>query len=112
MFEMRIIGWHLLKSSYIRFCRCNDFRCLTTLASINTFNPVKYNSKSFCTDKKHFFNAQKNVRELQNVIEHNKDILRETEQRIRAKSSDILRDIRTTKERVKERMEEVIEVKH
>lgn len=47
---------------------------------------------------------------FENVIEQNKEKFRETEQRLRAKSNVIIKDIKATKDKMKVRMEEVIEV--
>lgn len=72
----------------------------------------KIQCNEYCTDKKDtLINAEKNVQQkLENVIAHNKVIFRETEQKLRLKGSTIIKDIKHTKEKVKSRMEEVIEV--
>lgn len=128
MMEVRLIvsGWqYLCKSSFLKLCRCHEqtnrkiFTTFTYLdrnvyKSTNAKKARPISFRNLCTDKKDtFLNPHKNnVQEkvLRKVFEHNKVILRETEQRLRLRSSVILRDIKTTKDKVKEKMEEVIEV--
>lgn len=116
MIEMRVIlsGWqYLCKTSYLKLCRCYDpNRKLFTTLSTTPKRIRLIASKNYCSNKKNALFNDKNVQQkvIEDVIEHNKDLLRETEQRIWHKSNIILRDIKSTKEKVKEKMEEVIEV--
>lgn len=110
----------MYRSSYLKLCQCTDpsrklFSTLVAYGKPNCCRSVLLLScNNYCDNKKDaFLNAgDKNVQHkvLQNVIRRNKDLLRETEQRLRFKSNVILRDIKSTKDKVKERMEEVIEV--
>lgn len=82
--------------------------------------------------KKHFINLDKRTEALKDVIEHRKEQLKDTEQRIRQKGEELVRDIKhqrevtgqklrvkkehlikdilETKAKVKERFEEAVEV--
>lgn len=122
MIEMRVIltGMQFLsKISTLKLCRCqiiNNKRFITTFLLPNKdYKHVRkidyFITKRFCSEKKNtLFETEKNVQQkLEHVIAQNKVIFRETEQKIRKTGSDIIKDIKTTKDKVKIRMEEVIE---
>lgn len=108
----------LSKLSYLKLCRCEK-RYLSILFTSeckqNVYRTCYFNknhSRIFCTEKKNtLLNAEKNVQQkLEHVIAQNKVIFRETEQKIRKTGSNIIHDIKVTKDKVRIRMEEVIEV--
>lgn len=77
-------------------------------------NLEKYKHRYFCTtsDKKEVCLANHKdavKKELQSYIEHKKERLRVTEQRIKDRGNVILKDIEETKKRVKEKVEGIIE---
>ncbi|GJQ66155.1 hypothetical protein Trydic_g4217 [Trypoxylus dichotomus] len=61
------------------------------------------------SDKDWFRHQSKVTKELKNYIEHNKERLRDTENRIKEKSNILLKDIKDTKNKVKGKVEEIIE---
>lgn len=97
-------------------------------STLVSFVCLDYSSDS----KKHFINLEKKTDALKDVIEHRKEQLKGTEQRIRQRGEEIVRDIKhqkevtgqklrvkkdhlikdilETKAKVKERIEEVVEV--
>lgn len=98
---MNIRHYILIKKNW----KNNFIRTNNELINISRHECVK-------TDKKEtLINSDKNVREkiYQNVFEHNKERFRETEQKFREKSTVIIKDIKEAKNKMKERMEEVIE---
>ncbi|KRT81571.1 hypothetical protein AMK59_5989, partial [Oryctes borbonicus] len=64
---------------------------------------------STTSDKDWFQHRSKVTKELKTYFEHNKERFRDTENKIKKKSNILLRDIKDTKDRVKERVEEIIE---
>lgn len=101
---MNIRHYILIKKNW----KNNFIRTNNELINISRHECVK-------TDKKEtLINSDKNVREkiYQNVFEHNKERFRETEQKFREKSTVIIKDIKEAKNKMKERMEEVIEVRY
>lgn len=78
-------------------------------------NLQKYRLQCFCTtsDKKEVCLASHKdavQKELQSYIEQKKEKLRVTEQRIKEKGNVILKDIEKTKNKVREKVEGIIEV--
>lgn len=66
--------------------------------------------KSFSTDKSQYQHQSKVTKEIKNYFEENRERFRNTEHRIKLKSNNLLRDIKDTKDKVKEKVEEIIEV--
>lgn len=90
-----------------------SFSCCVTAGFL--FEPVpKYKQYFYCTisDKKEDIHKhQDKVKEgLKSYIEHNRIRLRDTEQKLKETGNVILRDIKETKDKVKERVGEIIEV--
>lgn len=71
--------------------------------------------RNFCTaqSKDGCFASSKEVvrKEFRSYIEHNKERLRVTEQKIKHKGSVLLKDIKETKDKVREKVEEIVEVR-
>lgn len=84
---------------------------------------IKYHSlRSFCVSKYLCDSTEKNDilldkhrervrKEFQIYIEQNKERLRDTEQKLKDKKDVLLKDIKETKDKVKGKVEEIIEVR-
>ncbi|KAI4468327.1 cdp-diacylglycerol--glycerol-3-phosphate 3-phosphatidyltransferase-related [Holotrichia oblita] len=66
-------------------------------------------SKYFSTDKVQYQQQSKVTKELKNYFEQNRERFRDTEHKIKLKSHILLKDIKDTKDKVKEKVEEIIE---
>jgi hypothetical protein len=102
------------------------------LLSFPSTSKLITNTKYYSDNKKHFINLEKKTDALKDVFEQRKEQLKDTEIRIRQKGEEIVRDIKhqkeitehilkakkdhiikdilETKAKVKERLEEVVEV--
>ncbi|CAG9857430.1 unnamed protein product [Phyllotreta striolata] len=88
-------------------------QCYRSPLSWNNYTLLKCNNKLTRFDCERFYDCkQKNktiTREFKNIIENRREKLKESERKFKAKGTFILQDIRETRDKVKGKVEEIVE---
>lgn len=111
----RVLRQFQLPLSTILSTNCTSYN--STWSNKQFVNYVVYGNRLFCTTsgkKEAYLTNQKDTvkKELQSYIEQKKKKLRVTEQKLKDRGNVLLKDIEKTKQKVKERVEGIVEVQY